>query len=402
MKAAVIADDLTGACATGGLLIGQGRVRIRISPPWGVGDTDALIVSTNTRGASPEEATTRTRYAAKELLSMRPAMLAKRIDSTLRGHIGLEVRALLEEIPSAAVVVPAVPGLGRTTVGGMQYVNGVELADTEAGKDSVAGAGCSNVVELLKEQTGLSVIHVSLDLVHDGEQAIQRAVTQARARLLVIDAETDADIDTIAKGCKDFSLLPVDPGPFTAALLNHRFPPIVGRTVCPHVERVLILAGSPTLLTQVQVGVIEAAFALPRVRLDITRVSDATYVDAVAQIVCQQLREGTVASVRPDPPSATTRNPAIARALGVIAAAAVRAVPRVGIITSGGDVATAICHALEVDEIEIIHQIFPLCAVGYLEVGAHHKTPIVTKGGLVGDEQALVTVVRALRGRDEG
>ncbi len=403
MKVAVIADDLTGACATGGLLTQQGHVRVRLSPPWAVGDADVLIVPTDTRSATSAEAGTRTWDVATALLFMRPPVLAKRIDSMLRGHIGLEVRTLLELLPGPAVIVPAVPGLGRTTVGGTQYVKGIPLAGTEAGKDPGAGVTGSNVVELLQEQTGLPVTLLSLDVVRHGARAIRQAVTQARARLLVVDAETDDDIATIASGCRHFPLLAVDPGPFTAALVNHRFPPLSGKTTCPHVERVLVVAGSPTELTEAQVGVIESTFAIDRARLDIARTRDAAYVNSVVRFVCQQLYAGAVACVRPDPPSAAAHSPEIGRALGVIAASAVREVPEVGIIVSGGDVATAVCRVLGIHEIEIVHQIFPLCAVGQLKARGNHKTTIVTKGGLVGDEQAFVTCVRALlREGDDG
>ncbi|HMU75845.1 MAG TPA: four-carbon acid sugar kinase family protein, partial [Elusimicrobiota bacterium] len=61
----------------------------------------------------------------------------KKIDSTLRGPVGAELAAFIEAVrPSAPVAfVPAFPRMGRTTVGGRHFVNGVPLHRTPFGID---------------------------------------------------------------------------------------------------------------------------------------------------------------------------------------------------------------------------------------------------------------------------
>ena len=61
----------------------------------------------------------------------------KRIDTTLRGGVGVEIDAMLDQLPegTVAVVVPAMPQSRRILVGGYSVIDGMALINTPVAKD---------------------------------------------------------------------------------------------------------------------------------------------------------------------------------------------------------------------------------------------------------------------------
>jgi uncharacterized protein YgbK (DUF1537 family) len=420
MHVAVIADDLTGACGTGALLVSLGRVRVTLEygagrlRTAGTGAPDVLVVCTDSRAAIPTVAAARTAAVATALRRLRPVLVGKRIDSTLRGWIGQELRALLEVLPDRAVVVPAAPAAGRTVVGGVVRVGGTPLAHVE-GVRGPAEDVTGHVPALVARQSGMEVAHVPLETVRHGPEAVRDVLTAYHGRIVVVDAETDGDLARIARACDGLPVIPVDPGPFTAALARRRVPRTAGGpgAVQPTAVRVLVLAGSPTQLVARQVQALARATGTDVVHLDPARAGDAAHWGDVADRARAQLHRAGVAIVCPAPAgghggtrperagpdgAAATDVRAVARALGAIAGRVLEAgPPGVGLVATGGDVALATCRALGARAIEVLGEVLPLCAAGRLLYGRHEGTPIVTKGGMVGDDDALVRAWRALR-----
>src|SRR5262249_2107889 len=103
----IVADDLTGAAdsvapfARRGL---QASVCFSIGhkPGFCLAEGDALAFTTNTRDAPAQPQgyiTTVVRRAARRLKACAPILYYKKIDSTLRGHLRLELDAMRRELP---------------------------------------------------------------------------------------------------------------------------------------------------------------------------------------------------------------------------------------------------------------------------------------------------------------
>ncbi len=107
---ALIADDLTGAMDAG-LQFGKRGLRALVPLGWqALPDAEVLVVDTDTREATASEAHRRVGLVAGALCGR---TLFKKVDSTMRGNVGYELRALLEVLsPRAIVVAPAFPGGG--------------------------------------------------------------------------------------------------------------------------------------------------------------------------------------------------------------------------------------------------------------------------------------------------
>ena len=119
----VIADDLTGANATGVLLSKMQYRATTVMNLSGSRDTlsdcDCLLYPTDSRGVSPQEAYRRVKEAAQKLISDKVQLYSKRIDSTLRGNLGSETDAILDSLGDdyIAIVAPCFPSSGRVVIG---------------------------------------------------------------------------------------------------------------------------------------------------------------------------------------------------------------------------------------------------------------------------------------------
>ena len=137
LRIGLIADDLTGALDSGA---GFAKAGLRSVMPFGPTGTvalpvgaDVIIFNTATREGDAVVARERAREAALRLLGHGVSLIYKKIDSVLRGHPGPELSGVLDAIaithPGArALVAPAFPAQGRTTVDGVQLVQGVPVA----------------------------------------------------------------------------------------------------------------------------------------------------------------------------------------------------------------------------------------------------------------------------------
>ena len=137
LRIGLIADDLTGALDSGA---GFAKAGLRSVMPFGPTGTvalpvvaDVIIFNTASREGDAVVARDRAREAALRLLGHGVSLIYKKMDSVLRGHPGPELSGVLDAIaithPGArALVAPAFPAQGRTTVDGVQLVHGVPVA----------------------------------------------------------------------------------------------------------------------------------------------------------------------------------------------------------------------------------------------------------------------------------
>ena len=137
MLLTIVADDLTGACDTGALFTGLGRVGVFVAPTGPVGDWETVALDTETRSASTEAARTRVQHALGQAAPrLRRGRLFKKIDSTLRGHVGAELDALMNAgSVESALVCPAFPEQGRRVGGGVLTVDNRPVHETAIGRD---------------------------------------------------------------------------------------------------------------------------------------------------------------------------------------------------------------------------------------------------------------------------
>ncbi|MFO0365585.1 MAG: four-carbon acid sugar kinase family protein [Acidobacteriota bacterium] len=192
----VLADDSTGALECASLLATLGlAATVTLSPhpvdlPRGV-----LIVDTHTRHAVPAQA-----HALIQSWTAAPAPLYKKTDSTLRGNIPAELRAL----PAPVLYLPAYPAVGRTLHQGILHVHGIPVHLTEFAADPRQPVRFSNLLHLLPEAQLLT---------HPQQ------LTEPLPPLAIADAATNDDLAAWAAALAQLSTLPTLAGP--AGFLPH-------------------------------------------------------------------------------------------------------------------------------------------------------------------------------------
>ena len=142
----IVADDLTGATTTGVLLARSG-VRTNVyfhekavkekAEKCNEQLEDAIVISTNSRASKTEKAYEAVKHETDILKRQGCRYFQKRIDTTMRGGIGIEIDAMMDVLgeETIAVVVPAMPGSRRILVGGYSVIDGTALVNTPAARD---------------------------------------------------------------------------------------------------------------------------------------------------------------------------------------------------------------------------------------------------------------------------
>jgi len=264
----IIADDLTGANDTALQFHLKGcNIQILLDyniDPAGKHNTQAWAVSTETRNKPPEEAHETVFKATRRLIeNFNAEYIYKKIDSTLRGNVAQEILAAIDAMEGdAAVVVPAFPSEGRTTVGGYHLLKGVPLERTDVARDPHSPIFQSHIPTLLKSQTENPDIvdHIQLITVMKGAGPIlmelNRLVKEGK-KLIVIDAISTTDMEQIALAIEksNFNLLPCGSAGLAQVITKSWLPD----TKYQHIPKVIpklpifIVSGSMAILSKTQI-----------------------------------------------------------------------------------------------------------------------------------------------------
>ncbi len=181
MDCLLVADDLTGACdaAVHFAMRGLHPVAVLVAPEAQHSTARVLAVTTESRDLPPAEIRPALSLVAAKFPIDSAALVFKKIDSTLRGNMGLEIAAALESFHcDAAVVCPAFPKMRRIVERGVLRVAG--SPDFEP----------LDVAPLLQLQSGHPCAPSRPDRIAD--------LLHSGARVVSVDAACDEDLDRIA------------------------------------------------------------------------------------------------------------------------------------------------------------------------------------------------------------
>ncbi|HWG00618.1 MAG TPA: nucleotide-binding domain containing protein, partial [Trebonia sp.] len=256
--------------------------------------------------------------------------------------------------------------------------------------------------ELIAAGTPLTTTELHLDVLDRDDDALAAALAAAleSADVTVADAATDADLDRLAAAAalvrpRLGDIVAVDSGPFAAAYCG-----TLGITARAARSPVLVVVGSPAQTTRLQ---LEAAKRGTRARIHAAGdQQDAAQLAALA-IDAIDGRAPVTGWHVPSPGVHMDR--AWAEQVPAWLAEATRQVlaarPVAGLLACGGEVAAAVLDALEARGLDVVTEVQPLVVAGRIIGGPWDRLPVVTKGGLVGDENAITAAIGHLHGMHE-
>src|SRR5215207_11237033 len=180
-RLAIIADDLSSATDCGAQMVRSGLSVVvplgNYSLPEQARAVQVISVDTDSRSLSANHAHAKVKLASQQLVAEGWTHFYKSVDSTLRGNLGAEIEAVLEIAkPDCAVIAPAFPKYGRTTVEGVQYLHGRPLHETEFGSDPTAPVKDADIARRLVEGSHRKAGRLELAQVRAGPSEVQRAV----------------------------------------------------------------------------------------------------------------------------------------------------------------------------------------------------------------------------------
>lgn len=361
----LIADDLTGACDAGVQFAQHGlRTLVWLSGENPPAAADVLVLVTEGRALAPEKARAAAKAACERLLRLGRDVLFQKIDSTLRGNPGHEIRGVMEAGGfDLAMLTPAFPAMGRTVERGWLHVTGereplhIAARLREQGVAEVVEARFESWVELGRSRRG-------------------------KPTVVVADAQSEADLDRLAKCWYATQPRPLAIGSaglaraVARALAGPRTDPEVSHAPGAQRAPVLLMIGSTHPVTAAQIEHLAYAGAV---------VLDAGEVLAARRALLA--RRHTM--VRLDPAR-------IATASLSVWGDAIRECSVGGLVLCGGDTALAVCRALAVEGIDLEREVVTGIPSGRLVGGPLAGLPVVTKAGGFGGPDALAQAVKFL------
>jgi uncharacterized protein YgbK (DUF1537 family) len=435
-----VADDLTGATTTG-VLLARSKARTAVffnveaaMNVESMEDLDAIIISSNSRPLPANEAYDKVKEATVALKNMGVKYFQKRIDTTMRGGIGVEIDAMLDQLSddAVAVVVPAMPQSRRILVGGYSVIDGVALINTPVAQDVRTPVKENYIPRLLAGQTRRKVGLVTMDKVLAADGTLKDALKEQRengCQVIVVDAITLEDVENIAQACiaLNWDVVSVDPGPFTSKLAYHRSligieePNLPPETEEPN-KTVLIAAGSATPVTKKQMEVLCEDKRHVRISVEpIPLIEGGELANKEVEKAVQKAVELLQSEKQPRALLFETalhgsllnldeedskRHYAggmsanrINSGLGMIVEQVLAKVGKdkiAGLYTTGGDTMVNVCYQLGVECLEVLDYVIPQTDIGRLIGSEYSGLPVVGKGGLTGNDTTACDIVSRL------
>jgi len=402
MGSAVIADDLTGAADTAVEFAKQGYSAAALLRWEGsVLPTTAVIAAdTESRHLPPALAYERVHAAVVGLQEGGFTLVYKKIDSALRGQLGAEIDAALDAGGlDLAVVAPAFPANGRTTVRGRQCDRGVPLEATAFAHDPFSPIVDSCVARVIASQSRRRVGALGLDAVRAGASSLACRLDEERregSSVLAVDAELDDDLAIIAEALMQLRYPALAVGSAGLAEFYARRLPMPAQvstaipSARPLASRVLIVAGSIHPRTRRQVELVAASADSAVISLWPEGVAPSPAWPR-AQTLVLRLAGATL------PPTRSSGQQLVAH-LAARAEEALLAMRAEGLVLVGGDTAVAVLARLKARGLLIEREVQPGMPAGKVLGGSCDGMPVVTKAGGFGNERALLAALAYLRG----
>ena len=401
----IIADDLTGAADCGIACAAAGLETLVVLGETGAShDAEVLSVDADTRGRSEADAVAET--ARLTHLHAAPGRrVFRKLDSTLRGHVGAELAAMhaaraADGAPGTIILAPAFPATKRFTVGGHQLLDGTPLEHTEIWQRE--GIPHTAHIPSMLARAGLRTAHLTLDALRGGDATAALAALAATHDAVVCDAESEADLRAIAAASAPLGPNTIWAG--SAGLARH-LPAAIGighaapaPSVAPADGPILFVVGSVSRVSRAQVARLQqdSEIELVTVPPAVLRAGPA-HPDWLAQ---NQALDAAIGSGRDVIALlGAEANVDLAEGLALCHALAEMVAPhaqRIGaLVSTGGETARAVLLAFGTGGLKLMGEVEPGVPLSVTE--GPRALPVVTKAGAFGTPDTLAQCRATLR-----
>lgn len=371
---------------------------------------DVVAISTNSRKIAADVAYERVYQLGSALIKLGFRRFYKKIDSTLRGNIAEEVKALMESLAlTLAIIVPSYPAHGRIVENGYLQI-------VQAWGDSSYPLPVCYVPSIIKPASEIPVAVLTLPDVRQGEKNLTRKFAELYAagiNLIAVDAVTDEDLRNIAVAISKLDIPCLSVG---SAGLASKLPiawKVVAQEHLSPRQGTMIVAGTLNHVTAEQIF---SALDYPNTELiDIQTevIYDGRVAEELQQVITRvetALTEGKIPIVVTDT-LLKNRNDAgalslsvqvqkhgqvVTNLLGQLTKEIVEKQGLRNLVISGDGTTTSICQMLGIGLIELEREILPGIPVGKAVGSKCDGVHLVTKAGGFGKRSSLRKVLELL------
>ncbi len=430
----IIADDLTGANDTA-LQFKLNGADTNILLDKNIENTkggvsQAWAISTESRNCPPQKAFEKVKEATEIFVEkINPDFFYKKIDSTVRGNIAVEVLSVLKVLGwDAAVIMPAFPQEGRITVGGYHLLKGVPIERTEMARDPHSPITESHLPTLLKNQLGPNlenlVANIELKTILDGAGPILMELNKLISngkKLIIADSASTTDLEQIVLAMQksSYRILPVGTAAAAKVLSNEWFPPNEEEEVLPIKLPKLpkfIVSGSATQITANQIDKLEQSDEFDEnsliMELDMNTVLSGVNDSLVNRITSNLVNDNIVLvhtskliknfdGFAEDTIKADLTKSGLANVITDFLAELTKQVlekRKAILITLGGETSFKCCNAINANQLKLIDEVVPAIA---LSKSVNSNQLIVTKSGNLGGVNTLIEILKYFTKHEE-
>ncbi|HER24097.1 MAG TPA: four-carbon acid sugar kinase family protein [Candidatus Atribacteria bacterium] len=423
----IIADDLSGANDTGVKFTKKGynaSVSIVNNQPTVVipDNIDVFVVDTETRELESEPAREKLNSILKKLSIDQDDFVYKKVDSTLRGNIGVEIEEIMKFLKKdICIFSPSFPSHQRVTIDSYLMVDQRPLGASEYSSNHLKQEENSFIPAIMKKQTDFSVGQIHLSDVAKGPKAILSKINELCKkgnRIIVIDSIIENHLRDIFRSGFKFSGTVLFSG--SAGLANH-FPKNNNKPekLKVNIENtkgpVIVIAGSRNSVVSQQINYLKDNLNLAQIKIDLEQIfSDRDrvlenyaaksielinadqdlliYTDAIyneRQSINNKLMDKHHFSFR-------ELEIEIKKMFGQLTSEIIKNTKARNLILTGGDVALGVCEELKIYSMNILDELLP----GIPLTTANYKNltlKIITKAGGFGKEDTLCILIDKLK-----
>ena len=424
----VIADDLTGANDTGVQFVKNNyKTMVSILEDEFLDivvpdNLDVCVIDTETRETEEKIARNRIKNIFEKLNINKEDIVYKKVDSTLRGNVGLEIEGIMNILKKdICIFSPSFPSQQRITVGGYLLVQQKPLGLSEYSSNHSDQGENSFIPLLLKKQTAFSIGQIDLKDVVKGQEAILLKINdlhQKGNKIIVVDSTNEEHLkDIFASGLKfDGSVLFSG----SAGLANH-FPNINNKNedlktkIEDNKSPVIVVAGSRNSIIEDQVNYLKNRLNFTELKIDLEQVfsNKDRILDNYTTKCIKSIKDNSDLVIHTNATyneeklinkklmlkyniSFRELEIKIKTFLGELTSRIVKNSHARNLILTGGDIALGVCKELGISNLTILDELLPGIP---LSASCHENIHIniVTKAGGFGKEDALFKLITKLK-----
>jgi uncharacterized protein YgbK (DUF1537 family) len=400
-KYLIIADDLTGSNDSGVQMKKRGIPVDVLLFPKKESINNSIVLDTESRNLPKEDAFQKVKRLTSGIFENNQFdIVYKKVDSTLRGNIAVEVKAVCDIYkPTKVVFAPAYPKIGRTTQNKIHMLSGTPLMQTEVASDPLSPIKTDNIVELLENELKVKVIHHSQKSLYEDVDILNGGVFHT------FDILTTSDIVKLASILINTNerILYVGSAGLTEGIFENIYP----------VAPVLSVIGSISETSRNQMNYAEEN-GVEVIQIDIESIFDKNrYSDYTEKIidVLNSKKDVILTACRTREEYAATIDYAekqkglskidsstfVQNSLSSITKEVLESVDVSGLFLTGGDTAIAVIDKLGGTGCSIEAEVLTGIIKSKLIGGKYDGTNLITKAGAFGKEEDLLYCIGKLK-----